>query len=99
MASRGIGIDIEEAEQAAKASMAEWYFGNTVFSKTCVRRGLRADTSSRVQSHHKTLLTEITRARDTQTIKINTPAATYHLLVEEHITKYVRKASGYWLTV
>ena len=41
MASRGIGIDIEEAEQAAKASMAEWYFGGRVFSKTCVRQPTR----------------------------------------------------------
>ena len=56
-------------------------------------------TPPKIQTNNKTPLTKTSHARDTPTSKTNTPPATYHLLVEEHITKYVRKANGYWLAV
>ena len=45
-----------------------------------------------MQTNNKTPLTKTSHARDTPTSKTNTPPATYHLLVEEHITEQMRRA-------
>ena len=49
-------------------------------------------TPPKIQTNNKTPLTKTSHARDTPTSKTNTPPATYHLLVEEHITEQMRRA-------
>ena len=49
-------------------------------------------TPPKMQTNNKTPLTKTSHARDTPTSKTNTPPATYHLLVEEHITEQMRRA-------